>query len=158
MNSKQRDRTAPGARGVNRRDLLRTLVIGSAGLGIASCTPDEAAMMGQMVDLAARYGGGYMPSQARTALSMVRQLSSIAQYQATQQQIASVRSKANSSSSAGRQFVRVKPSSGSSSKGTHVVSYNPKTQQVGSKVLVVPETDLKRGDSVSINGQSGKII
>ena len=61
-----------------------------------------------------------------------------------------------------RQYVKVKPSpsapkTSSSSRETHVVAYDPKTDTVDSKVLVV-NNDLERGDSVSINGQRGKII
>lgn len=133
------------------------LLIAGTALGGVSCSPEMAAGIGNIASLASQYGGGYMPSHASTALSAIVKLSAIAQYQAEQQQLAAARAKVQTSSKQ-RQYVRVKPSGSSTAKGTHVIPYNPNTGKLENKVIVVPETNLSSGQSVSINGQAGKII
>ena len=136
-------------------------------LGTSSCTSDDIAGMSDALDKGLTHAGGYVPmsSDARRAVSAIRALKAIAEYQASEKQLAAARSKAekssSSSSSTERQYIRVKPDAGSShakTKGTHVVAYEPSTGKLDDEVVVVPETDLAKGDSVSINGQSGKII
>ncbi len=144
-----------------RRRFLKLVPAGAlAALGFSSCTPEQTAGMGQALDLVSRYGGSYIPNEGRIALNVMRRINSIAQYNASQQQLTAARAKAKASSSSERQYIRVKPdrSSSSTTSGTHVVAYDPKTDKLDDEVIVVSETDLNAGDSVSINGQSGKII
>ena len=134
---------------------VRVLAAGMVALGMSSCVSDE------MLDAGMSLGGSYLPSEAQTGLSVIRSLKAIADYQATEKQLAAARSKAQKSGSSERQYIRVKPaatSSESSTRGTHVVAYEPSTGKLDDEVLVVPETNLAKGESVSINGQSGKII
>lgn len=151
-----RDRSNKGLSLLTRRLLAGAALVG-VSLGGVSCSPEMAQGIGTIAGLASQYGGGYIPSQAHTAISAIQKLSAIAQYQAEQEQLAAARAKVQKSSKQ-RQYVRVKPSKGSSTKGTHVIPYNPNTGKLENKVIVVPETNLSSGQSVSINGQAGKII
>lgn len=139
--------------------------ISAAILGMTSCTSTDLSGMSNALDQGLSHAGGFVPipSEARRAVDAIRTLKAIAEYQASEKQLASARSKAKSTPAASteRQYIRVKPDpkeTKSEAKGTHVVAYNPKTDKLDNEVVVVPETDLSRGDSVSINGQSGKII
>jgi hypothetical protein len=136
-------------------NMLGIAGIGMIALGSVSCVSNE------MLDAGMSIGGGYLPGPARSVVSAMRQLKAIAEYQATEKQLATAQSKAQRSSSSERQYIRVKPaatSTQSSTRGTHVVAYEPSTGKLDDEVLVVPETNLAKGESVSINGQSGKII
>jgi len=138
--------------------------IGLTALCTSSCSTDDLSGMGDALDQGLTQVGGYVPmsSDARRAVSAIRALRAIAEYQASEKQLASARSKTSkSSSSTERQYIRVKPdpkSTNSEAKGTHVVAYEPSTGKLDDEVVVVSDTGLSRGDSVSINGQSGKII
>lgn len=138
--------------------------IGVAVMGMASCTTGDLAGVGDVIDQGMTHAGGFVPmsSDARRAVAAIRTLKAIAEYQASEKQLASARSKAKSApSTSERQYIRVKPdpkTKHSETNGTHVVAYEPSTGKLDNEVVVVPETDLSRGDSVSINGQSGKII
>jgi hypothetical protein len=133
-------------------------------LVVTSCETTELPSLENVDDALAgvqRYGGGAISSDGRRALAAVRTITAIARYRATQEQVAQARRKAKPSDTETRQYIRVKPaktSTASSTRGTHVVRYDPKKDKIDDEVLVVSETDLSRGDSVSINGQSGKII
>ena len=142
--------------------------ISAAVLGMTSCNTTDLSGVGDALNQGLSHAGGFtsIPSEARQVVRAIRTLEAIAEYQASEEQLASARSKAKSTPAASteRQYIRVKPdpevtkSKKSAAKGTHVVAYNPSTDKLDDEVVVVPETDLSRGDSVSINGQSGKII
>lgn len=152
----------------NRRTRIATMAtIGMAALGMNSCTSDDMnsnlAGAGEALDVLAQVGGGFVPSEVSQAYSAFKTLQKIAEYKASEKQLADARAKAKrSSSSPERQYIRVRPNpsagSSGSKKGTHVVAYNPKTGKMDDEVVVVSDTNLKKGDSVSISGQSGKII
>ncbi|MGI9239247.1 MAG: hypothetical protein ACR2RV_00510 [Verrucomicrobiales bacterium] len=145
----------------------RSVAVAAIGLvtfGTSSCTSDDLSGMGSALDQGLDHVSGYVPmsSDARRAVSAIRALKAIAEYQASEKQLASARAKTSkASSSSERQYIRVKPdpkATESKSKGTHVVAYEPSTGKLDDEVVVVSDTGLSRGDSVSINGQSGKII
>lgn len=135
-----------------------------ASLAVSACETTDMPSLDSMDNALAgvqKYGGGALSSDGRRAIAAMRTITAIAKYRATQEQLAQARRKAKPSSTETRQYIRVKPaksSPASSTKGTHVVRYDPKKDKVDDEVLVVSETNLSRGESVSINGQSGKII
>ena len=149
---------------LNRQRSVAFAAIGLVAFGTSSCTSDDLSGMGNALDQGLDHVSGYVPmsSDARRAVSAIRALRAIAEYQASEKQLASARAKTSkASSSSERQYIRVKPDpkkTESKAKGTHVVAYEPSTGKLDDEVVVVSDTDLSRGDSVSINGQSGKII
>ncbi len=146
----------------------RTFALAAVGglcLNTTSCETMDIDGLANSMGQISSIPGVSMPSEFGTAMAVVKRVQAIANYQADQKQLAEARKTVNrtpaAKSSSERTYVKVKPSPSapktSGKNETHVVEYDPKTDTVDSKVLVV-NNDLDRGDSVSINGQTGKII